>query len=354
MVRLASWGLAAAPWSRYDAHREDILRGGTGESSDTDEDSQRGGLRKREVNLWPYFSASAFDSFEDSENSFWSVYSKAFAAVEDAEIAEVGEADFERVPFGDVSSLWDDVKRFYDTFADFTSARSFAAYDKWKISGDEPRHARRAADAENKRHRKAAKVAYQDMVRQLALWCRKRDPRVAARAEHMKNERSAKAAKALAEKAQQRQRNLQARQIWREQKTDETAFEAYEVRTGALLADLEDADGPTSSRRSKKGRRRSQNSSVSGEDTDRRDQTGDTQPDIDVGDVHKAKEEARNGDGTSEEQGQLGENLVNDDIVEIMMCNVCKRSFKSEKQLENHLQSKAHKKKAAGALSRMA
>mmetsp|Transcript_1522 Transcript_1522/g.2255 ORF Transcript_1522/g.2255 Transcript_1522/m.2255 type:complete len:96 (+) Transcript_1522:936-1223(+) len=38
-------------------------------------------------------------------------------------------------------------------------------------------------------------------------------------------------------------------------------------------------------------------------------------------------------------------NLTTEDV--IFACNICKKTFKSEQQLENHLQSKAHKKKAA-------
>ena len=94
------------------------------------------------------------DGFGDDERSFYGVYGGAFASVD---AAEAGEATTDGAPFGDATSDWDDVKRFYDRFTDFQSARAFAAYDKYRVSSEEARHIRRAAEAENKRERKAAK-----------------------------------------------------------------------------------------------------------------------------------------------------------------------------------------------------
>ncbi|EGB11705.1 hypothetical protein AURANDRAFT_20729, partial [Aureococcus anophagefferens] len=115
----------------YDDHREDILRGRSGGVK----------LKKREVNLWGLFSGSAFDGFGDDERSFYGVYGGAFASVD---AAEAGEATTDGAPFGDATSDWDDVKRFYDRFTDFQSARAFAAYDKYRVSSEEARHVRRA------------------------------------------------------------------------------------------------------------------------------------------------------------------------------------------------------------------
>ncbi|KAJ8599295.1 hypothetical protein CTAYLR_006799 [Chrysophaeum taylorii] len=346
----------------YDAHRDEILRGGESmddlHSTDDSEDERRGPrLKKHEVNLWPYFSASAFDGFGTSDRSFWAVYSKAFTMVEDAEVAEIGPS-LERTPFGDAKSPWDDVKEFYDVFVDFTSQRTFAAYDKWKVASDLPRQVRRAADADNKRERKLAKQEYQDMVRQLALWCRKRDPRVARRAAQVKKEKADKAAKAVADKNAKRQENLLARQRWRNERADDSAFDAYEVRTGALLADLDDDDVLGSgSKRGKKGRRRQSQKKSNGPD-DAGDQGG---PHSDVGEPTTT---SRNGDAEgalpSPKNGgeqppivsnghDLGDDADDDDdIVNVFSCELCKKTFKSAKQMENHVQSKAHKKKASG------
>ena len=237
----------------YDDHREDILRGRSvdddSDSSDYSSDDGGGGrrrgkggvkLKKREVNLWGLFSGSAFDGFGDGERSFYGVYGGAFASVD---AAEAGEATTDGAPFGDATSDWDDVKRFYDRFLDFQSDRAFAAYDKYRVSSEEARHIRRAAEAENKRERKAAKGAFQDMVRQLAAFVRKRDPRVRARSEAVARDKAERAAANEAEKLRKKQANLEARLAWRSRAAADDADETttYEVRSGVLLGD--DGDG---------------------------------------------------------------------------------------------------------------
>ena len=142
-----------------------------------------------------------------------------------------------RCDFGDASSEWEAVKAFYDKFVDFQSQRSFSAYDKRRASTDEGRRMRRAVDQENARHRRQAKSTYQDMVRQLALFVRKRDPRVKKRMEDVARDREAKRAAAEALKLKKRQENLEARRKWREQGPVD---DGYEARQGVTLADLDD------------------------------------------------------------------------------------------------------------------
>ena len=96
---------------------------------------------------------------------------------------------------------------------------------------------RRAVDQENARHRRQAKSTYQDMVRQLASFCRKRDPRVKQRMEEVAREREAKRQAAEALKLKKRQENLEARRKWREQGPVD---DGYEARQGVTLADLDD------------------------------------------------------------------------------------------------------------------
>ena len=223
----------------YDDHRDDILAGRdlNDSSSDDDVDVARRGpkLKKREVNLWPYFNSNAFDGF-DGPQGFYAVYGDAFRQVEESEERSADEPEM-RCDFGDASTEWDAVKAFYDKFVDFQSQRSFSAYDKYRASTDEGRRMRRAVDQENARHRRQAKSAYQDMVRQLASFCRKRDPRVKQRMDEVAREREAKRQAAEALKLKKRQENLEARRKWREQGPVD---DGYEARQGVTLADLDD------------------------------------------------------------------------------------------------------------------
>ena len=75
----------------YDEHREDILRGRAVDDSESSEDSDgpanRGRktgtvkLKKREVNLWSYFSASAYEGFGTHERPTTKVFSLVFESV---------------------------------------------------------------------------------------------------------------------------------------------------------------------------------------------------------------------------------------------------------------------------------
>jgi len=75
------------------------------------------------------------------------------------------------------------------------------------------------------------------MVRQLALFVRKRDPRVKARMDEVARDREAKRQAAEALKLKKRQENLEARRKWREQGPVD---DGYEARQGVTLADLDD------------------------------------------------------------------------------------------------------------------
>jgi len=301
------------------------------------------------------------------------VFGAAFAKVEDAELRE--DASYERVPFGGADAPWDAVKLFYDCFLDFQSVRSFASYDKWKVDSDAPRHVRRVADADNKSRRKRAKAEFQATVRELAARCRARDPRVEQHAAEVRDAKAAKAAEAARDKEAQRAAHLEAKRRWREQASDD-AFDAYEVRTGTLLGDVDDDDA-SSSRDLRAGRRRkskssagsskkSQKNATPGENDDEENTLADdnngqsdddaetpTVPprtDDDEGPTKMTGEDHPDEDVDSscrregEEEAPADDD---DDRVVVYACDVCKKTFKSDKQLQNHLQSKAHKKKAA-------
>lgn len=63
--------------SWYDAHRDEILRGGDGQGGaggDGDDDGQGGYV----VNVWPYFSGGAFSGYTDAPGGFYAVYRGVF------------------------------------------------------------------------------------------------------------------------------------------------------------------------------------------------------------------------------------------------------------------------------------
>lgn len=56
----------------YDDHRDEILRGRS--DSAADDPASR---------LWAYFNSNAYSGFGDDENSFFSVYDRIFAGIDD-------------------------------------------------------------------------------------------------------------------------------------------------------------------------------------------------------------------------------------------------------------------------------
>jgi len=150
----------------YDSHRTQILRGMhesemTNKAVDTD-------------HLYAFFSSRCFCGTE-GEDGFFAVYSRVFKDIDDEEGQKV--APF----FGNANSPWKEVSAFYSHFTSFSSKRDFSGADKWNLSHGENRKIRRLMEKENKKLRKEQKQNYNSLIRRLAAWVKRRDPRVAQR-----------------------------------------------------------------------------------------------------------------------------------------------------------------------------
>merc|ERR1712139_507674 len=80
--------------------------------------------------------------------------------------------------FGNSNSTWSDVKTFYECWLKFCSCQNFAHVDIWDLQQAPVRWIRREWQHENIRERQKAKMEFNHQVRALALFCKKRDPRV--------------------------------------------------------------------------------------------------------------------------------------------------------------------------------
>lgn len=152
----------------YDGHRDEILGG----QSSGFEDGTTG-----YVNLWGYFSRSCFESFNDAETGFYMVYEKIFQAV-DAEDISWSSRVRARPFFGTSTTSWSDVNTFYREWSDFVTNAPFGHAAKWKLSDAPNRDIRRIMEAENRKLQSEARKAYNELVRRLVEWVRRRDPRV--------------------------------------------------------------------------------------------------------------------------------------------------------------------------------
>lgn len=155
----------------YDRHRESILRKGkksrVAESGYSVDD------------LMNFFDSSVFKGYNDDPKGFYAVYRDLFAFLEDLEAEEAeNPAKYNYTSFGSKNTPFEpSLKLFYDKFMHFSSVRSFYEADNYDDGYAENRRHRRAISKENQKYRDAMRREYNDTVRNLAAWVRKRDPR---------------------------------------------------------------------------------------------------------------------------------------------------------------------------------
>lgn len=155
----------------YDGHRDEILGG-------TADDQNAGG--QGFVNVWPFFSRTCFEGFDDGPKSFYTVYSQLFERV-DAEDIQWSSRTRSKAPFGDASSPWSIVGEFYESWESFSSLSAFAHAAVWRLQDAPNREVRRVMEQENKKAISKARREYSETVRRLVEWVKRRDPRVLER-----------------------------------------------------------------------------------------------------------------------------------------------------------------------------
>lgn len=202
----------------YDAHEGDILRGGDGGGGDdhyeynmrvttTDDISRMMGKFRGNVD------------FSDSPNGFFGFVRETFEqlATEEAHAADYEGVSIPNYPsFGHKADTHEDVVRdFYAIWNGFATVKTFAWMDVYRTADATDRRMRRLMEKENRKFRDEGIRAFNDAVRTLVAFVRKRDPRYkpntmspeeAARAQREANRaRAAKARAANAAKMQNEQ-----------------------------------------------------------------------------------------------------------------------------------------------------
>ncbi|CAK9007016.1 DnaJ homolog subfamily C member 21, partial [Durusdinium trenchii] len=270
----AAYEVLADPHERawYDGHREAILRGGDGTAQD-------GEAVAPTPNLWQWFRASCFTGFDDSAQGFYAVYTAAFAEITRVEV-EHGEGTASRkLPeFGCSTTTLDEVAAFYAAWEGFVTKLSFGWEDLYHPRDAENRFHRRLIEKENKKARDAARREYNESVRSLVLFVKKRDRRILALAKEraeLKEQREKARLEALEEK---KRRKREAREAWFAVQEQERQEQDEAAR----------AEGKAVFR---------------------------------LADEHEQEEGSQ---------------------ASMWRCQVCSKSFKSEKQFQNHEKSKKH------------
>lgn len=269
--------------SWYDSHRSQILYSSASSSSAKNCDF--------DINLWPYFSTSVYSGYGDTGKGFFRVYGDIFQKLFQQEIAYAHSMGTDPVPeaplFGNLKSPYAQVSAFYNYWLGFSTVKDFTWVDEFRVSAGPNRKTRRLMEEENKKLRKKAKREYNETVRQLAEFVKKRDKRVLERQLQRKKEEEAKAAQAkLRREKLEKEKLARARQ--------------YEEQEWARVDEGEEVE----------------------EVWNRGSHDGWYDHDV------KGKK--------GSESGQPGGNPE-------LYCIVCSKKFKSDKQWKNHEQSKKHR-----------
>ncbi|KAH6681244.1 meiotically up-regulated protein [Plectosphaerella plurivora] len=165
----------------YDSHRDAILKGAGPDDMDNFSEFNNVKLTSTQdiFDLIRRFNATV--PFNDEPNGFFGIAAETFARLADEELGAGEYDDHDRPeypPFGDSSDSYDPVvKQFYAGWTGFSTRKSFAWKDKYRLGEAPDRRVRRLMEKENKKLRDEAVREFNDAVRFLVTFVRKRDTR---------------------------------------------------------------------------------------------------------------------------------------------------------------------------------
>ncbi|KAL8289821.1 hypothetical protein RB597_001453 [Gaeumannomyces tritici] len=168
----------------YDSHREAILSGDDG----TGGGGGPGGGPPSSLDITTadeiYALMGRFTSairFDDSPNGFFATLDVFFGKLAAEETAACEWDALDAVaypPFGSSADDYDAVARpFYNAWSAFSTRKSFSWCDRYRLSDAADRRVRRLMEKENKKFRDEGVRDFNDAVRSLAAFVKKRDPR---------------------------------------------------------------------------------------------------------------------------------------------------------------------------------
>lgn len=290
----------------YDRNRENILRG-------KDEDLE---AKPDNIDLFAYFSSQCYSGFDDTEKGFYTVYRQLFEkiAAKDMQYMDDDEEDIAIPNFGKSNSDLEDVAQFYGYWSSYCTSMSFAWVDEYDIREAQGmgRWVEKKIEKENNKVRLKARKEFNESVRSLVAYVRRRDKRWEARKKMLeaKAAENAKRQKAM----QERQKEERLKMMEQDIAIEKAKMAAYEEELRALeekfaeewgLSEYEDSDTEYDENAE----------AVNGEDNP---------------DAHVEEEE--------EEE---------DYPVDDRYCVACNKEFKTANAMESHCRSKKHRENLA-------
>jgi DnaJ homolog subfamily A member 5 len=165
----------------YDSHRDVLLRGEQGGQATTEEFSYNIRMTTADEVLKVMMKFNSRMEFTDSPSGFYGALQDFFKKLAREEEIACQWEDVEPVEYLDFGHKDDDyedvVRPFYASWNGFATRKSYSWKDLHRLSEAPDRRIRRLMEKENKRHREEAIQQYNDAVRSLIAFVRKRDPR---------------------------------------------------------------------------------------------------------------------------------------------------------------------------------
>ncbi|KAJ7956464.1 DNAJ protein [Quillaja saponaria] len=161
----------------YDSHRSQILF--------SDPNSRGNSVPDSFIpNLFSFFSNTVYSGYSDSGKGFYKVYSDLFDKVQANEVnfaRKLGlrlDSVRQAPVMGNLESPYTQVTAFYNYWLGFCTVMDFCWVDQYDVMAGPNRKSRRVMEEENKKLRKKARKDYNETVRGLAEFVKKRDKRV--------------------------------------------------------------------------------------------------------------------------------------------------------------------------------
>lgn len=357
----------------YDEHRDAILAGWSGGGSG---DNGAGAVMLFQV--IPFMHPGCYSGYSDEKGGFFEVYGAVINDIVKCELKQDEVMIELPTDFGKSDSDWSLVQSFYQCWESFQSALNFAWEDKYNVMEDaDSRRVRRLMDDENKKARRAAKKTYNQDILALIAFMKRRDPRVKAKQREMEQKKLEQQRKQKQEAEERKQQLEEAKEAWLEEAAEAMALAEEQDRAAGRvrLADLEDDyDYGGGKKKGKRGRGKKNKTKIEQEQ-----QMQDQEPNQEDQEVVMDGEGGEADDNGQEEtfpQNEENQNIEEEAVEQdaatppeppeplpedrdmnefddsssseeeepdVWRCEVCKKDFKSEGQLDNHLKSKKHK-----------
>ncbi|ORX87414.1 DnaJ-domain-containing protein [Anaeromyces robustus] len=235
----------------YDEHRESILRGYDGSVNGF----QNVGMTTEQLSR--YLDKSCYKGFNDNPQGFFAIYRTLFNTLEKEE-EDYGDINSDenlsqfheiKTSFGKQEDKYEQLyeyegnetslKIFYNKWLNFSTMKSFSWCDRYKPSDAPDRRIRRLIEKENKKLRDSEKKKYNDIVRSLAAFIKKQDPRVKAFINEQKEKEKLRKLEAKERKEREKAERLKKKEEYQEQEWMKISEDNEVLK---MINDIDDED----------------------------------------------------------------------------------------------------------------